>query len=304
MTTLKYFKKMITLMPVLILPLLSVSCNTTEVESVSTINQSETSEVSSGGFLPGEIMAGLPVYPDSTPTTYLEFESGPPSSPVSRPLYAGPSRPGYQSASAQYTVKADMDSILEWYEKELGQSGYQKSNESGWGRDYITGRNMAFFLPSQPLVSVEIHVYNINGVSSPVFELLAIYNVPLPKPDKEALPTDIVSAEVIWFGYSDSTRPEIKTITDKQDVMQLVDMVNSLPVRPDYVILGQPGGPETVFRLVFDSVSEGDITVTSILGGDNTGINVDDYPILWDTHNLLREMVKQIMGVQDGVAES
>ena len=54
--------------------------------------------IGSQGFLPGEVLSDLPVYPGASPTTLLNTGSGPPSFPLSSPVYAGPSRPGYQSA--------------------------------------------------------------------------------------------------------------------------------------------------------------------------------------------------------------
>ncbi len=277
---------------ILILLIFFSSCRSTgPAQSASTV-------ISDGVFLPGVVLGSLPVYPGATPTTSVDSHYGPPSFPASQPIYTGPSRPGYQSASAQYTAQAAMGDILTWYAEELGREGYRKYHESVHGGKGSIGRTTAFFLPSQPLVSMEVHVYGVYGVPDPVFEILITYSVPLPKPPEEALPSDIDSVKVTYFGYLEGVLPRVKTLTDKQDVMQLVNMVNALPVRPDYATGGSTKGPETIFSLVFHSPSEGDITVTSILGGEETGVNIGDYPILEDTHNLLREAVKQVLGVQ------
>jgi len=246
-------------------------------------------------FLPGLVLAELPVYPSSTPTTFFNSGTGPPSFPLSEPAYASALRPGYQSASAQYTVQATDDDILSWYVNELGTNGYRKYSEGGFGGGTLSGHNMAFFLPSQPLVSVEVHVYDVPG--APVFELLVTYSVPLPKPPEEKLPDDIESITVTYFS---GVLPTVKILTNSQVVMQLVSMVNALPVRPDYAYTGllTSGGPRTIFSLVFHSQSKGDITVSDIIGLQETGIHVDNYPILEDTHGLLQEAVEQILGSQ------
>jgi hypothetical protein len=290
---------------ILSLLILLSSCSTGTVTDTSpqglpqSASSAQSATVSEDNFLPGEVLADLPVYPGATPTTLLNPGSGPPSFPLSSPAYVGPLRYGYQSASAQYTVQATEGDILDWYVNELGRKGYRKSDEGGSGGvERIGVRKMGFFLPSQPLVSVQVHVYDVPD--APVFEVLVTYSVPLPKSPEKALPSDIDSVEVTYFGYSESALPRVKTLTDRQAVMQLVNMVNALPVRPDYAYIGGPmsGGPQTIFSLVFHSPSKGDITVTSVLGFDETGVHVGDYPILEDVHNLLREAVEQVLDVE------
>jgi len=262
--------------------------------SPATPRPSATTVTSEHTFLPGEVLAGLPVYPGATPTTFLNSGSVPISVPSSWPAYAGSLTPGYQSASAQYTVQATEDDILSWYVNELGTKGYRKYNEGGFGGGTVSGRDMAFFLPSQPLVSVEVHIYDMP--STLVFELLVTYSVPLPKPPEEKLPDDIHSITVTYFS---GVLPTVKILTDSQVVMQLASMVNALPVRPDYAYTGllTSGGPQTIFSLVIHSQSKGDITVSDIIGCAETGIHESDYPILEDTHGLLREAVEQILGI-------
>jgi hypothetical protein len=252
-----------------------------------------TTVSSDHNFLPGEVLADLPVYPGATPTTFFNSGTGPPSYPLSEPAYASTLRPGYQSASAQFTVQATDENILSWYVNELGTEGYRNSFEERFGGGTISGQAITFFLPSQPLVSVEVHVYDVPG--TPVFELLVTYTVPLPKPPEEELPDDIDSIAMTYFSGNLTT---VKTITDSQAVTQLVSMVNALPVRPDYVSSCGFGGPQTIFRLVFHSQSKGDITVSDIIGCGVTGIHIDNYPILEDTHGLLQEAVEQILGIQ------
>jgi hypothetical protein len=245
-------------------------------------------------FLPGEVLAGLPVYPNATPTTYLNPGFGPPSFPSEQTLY-GSKIPGYQSASAEYTVTAVDADILDWYIAELGAQGYRHDGEDGGGNGTISTRSIAFYLPSQPLISVQVHVYFSAGSSTPpVFELLVTNTVPLPKPTEEKLPDDINSVQLDYA--PDTANAVVKTVTDAQSVKDLVNMVNNLPVRPDYIILGGPGLlQQTLFlRLVFHSTSQGDITVTDVTFD---GIHFGEYPLLDDPHNLLQEAVKQVLGI-------
>ena len=277
---------------ILILLMFFSSCQST--------GPAQSAAISEEGFLPGEVLAGLPVYPGATPTTFLNPGYGPPSLPAA--LYGyGLRKPGYESASAQYTVQATFSDILNWYTEKLGAEGYRKyAGHSYGGGETTKAGDIAFFLPSQPLVSVEVHVYDVPG--DPVFELLVTYTVPLPKPDEEALLSDIDSVEVTYFGYSEGDLPRIKILTNKRDVMQLVNMVNALPVRPDYIYFGDllPDRSQTIFRLVFHSPSKGNITVSDIVGQGRTGIgiHISGFPILEDTHGLLLETIEQLLGVQ------
>lgn len=246
-----------------------------------------------GPFLPGEVMAGLPVYPGAMDTTEVNPGFGPPSFPAEMPLY-GAKIPGYQSASAQYAVQATQEDILGWYQAQLGAKGYRSSGEDVAGSPTLISHSIPFFLPSQPLISVEVHVYNSpNNLESSVFELLVIYTVPLPKPAEESLPGDINSLQI---DYAPGTANEVvKTITDSQIITTLVSMVNNLPVRPDYITTGGPiGALQTLYRLLFHSAARGDITITDTI---ISGIQMDDYPNLDDPHNLFQEALKQVLGI-------
>jgi len=238
-------------------------------------------------------MAMLPVYPGATPTTDFNPGFGPPSFPSEQPIYVS-RPPGYQSASAQYTTPATADDILNWYSTELGAVGYNHDGEDGGGNGTITTRSITFFLPSQPLVSVQVHVYTPGSSTTPVFELLVTYTIPLPKPSAENLPSDIESVKI---DYVPGTANEVvKTFKDTQAIQSLVNLVNSLPVAPDYMRTGQFGvSPETLFSLTFHSNSQGNITITDVT---LEGIHFSDYPLLDDPHNLFQEAVLQMLGIQ------
>ena len=250
-------------------------------------------------FLPGEVLATLPVYPGATPTTLINPGFGPPSFPLDIPSYNGPKRPGYQSASAQYTVQATEEDISGWYKNQMAAKGYRLSEEELAGSGALSSYNISFFLPSQPLISMQVHVYTSQDISeSLVFELLVTYSIPLPKPPKENLPADIESVQI---DYAPGTAKEVeKTITDARVIKRLVSMVNGLTVSPDYVTTGGPipnpgvlPSPQPLFSLTFHSTIQGNITVSYILGA----IKMDGYPALVDTHGLFEEAVEQMLGI-------
>ncbi len=284
---------------ILLIPVLTgmVSCNSSEPALPVTYSGGHNiSEISTGRFIPGVVLLTIPLYPESEPTTFMEWqrEGGPPASSVSSPLYANENRPGYQAASAQYKVDSSSMAIMSWYEEILGEMGYKKYAESKWGMEKVSGWNTGFYLPSQPLVSVEVHTYQTPSFPSLVYELLVVNTIPLPKPEQEAIPRNINRIEIDYTGYLETAKPK-RTITDNETIAELINMVNSLPVMPDFVFLGGTGGPQTVFTVVFHSGLQGNITVTKVLGGINTGINIEGYPVLDDPHNLLHDRVKELI---------
>ncbi len=244
-------------------------------------------------FIPGEVMSVLPVYPGASPTTYLNPGFGPPSFPSEQSIYAG-NAPGYQSASAQYTTAASAADILNWYLAELGASGYTQQGEDDAGNGTVAERSVVFVLPSQPAVSVQVHVYTGSGSSiSLVFELLVTYTVPLPKPAAENLPGDIQNVKIDY--YPGAANEVVKTITDAKSINTLVNEVNTLPVSPDYVRLGPAGiSPQTLFSLTFHSKSQGDIVITDVT---YDGIHFGNYPTLADPYNFFRQAVAKMAGI-------
>jgi len=245
-------------------------------------------------FIPGEVMAALPVYPGASPTTYLDPGFGPPSFPSGQMIY-GITAPGYQSASAQYTAPASVADILNWYLATLGAIGYTQQGEDDAGNSTASERSVVFVLPSQPAVSVQIHVYTVSGSSrGPVFELLVIYTVPLPKPSAESLPGDIQNVKIDY--YPGAANEVVKTFTDAKTLNSLANEVNALPVAPD-VFRSMPIGisPQTLFTLTFHSKSQGDIMITDVT---YDGIHFGDYPLLSDPNNFFQVAVAKIAGIQ------
>ena len=272
----------------------TVQANTTSPTGTTTSTTPQPGSTVGSPFIPGGVMATLPVYPGSTPTTELNPGFGPPSFPIDQPIYDS-NAPGYQSASAQYTATASVADILDWYMAELGRLGYNQQGEDDGGNSTIAYRSIAFVLPSQPAVSVQVHVYTGSGfLMSPVFELLVTYTVPLPKPATESLPSDIQSVKI---DYLPGTANEImKTFTDKQSENNLVSLVNSLPVSPDFVRTMPIGvSPQTLFVLTFHSISLGDIVITDVT---YDGIHFGDYPLLYDPYNLFQQAVENMLGIQ------
>jgi hypothetical protein len=275
-------------------PALTASSNNpTSSTPISTILSTQPGSIVGSPFLPGEVMATLPVYPGATPTTDFNPGFGPPSFPLEQPIYLSRS-PGYQSASAQYTTPATAEDILNWYSAELGALGYNHEGQEEGGNGTITTRSIAFFLPSQPAVSVQVHVYTPGSAKTPVFELLVTYTVPLPKPSAESLPGDVESVKI---DYMPGTANEvIKTFKDTQSIQSLVNLVNSLPVAPDTLRTGQIGvSPQTLFSLTFHSIAQGNIKITDVT---YDGVHFGDYPLLDDPHNLFQKAVEQMLGIQ------
>ena len=269
------------------------STNSTSPTTISTLSFTQPGSTVGSPFLPGEVLATLPVYPGATPTTDFNPGFGPPSFPTEAPIYSS-QVPGYQSASAQYATPATAEDILNWYSTELGALGYNLDGEDGGGNGTITTRSIAFFLPSQPLISVQVHVYTPGSSTTPVFELLVTYTVPLPKPSAENLPGDVESVKIDYV--PGATNEIVKTFKDTQLIQSLVSLVNSLPVAPGYARTGQFGiSPETLFSLTFHSNSQGNITITDVT---LDGIHFGDYPLLDDPHNLFQKAVLQMLGIQ------
>jgi hypothetical protein len=245
-------------------------------------------------FIPGEVMAALPVFPDASPTTYLDPGFGPPSFPSGQMIY-GITAPGYQSASAQYTATASVADILDWYLAELGALGYTQQGEDDAGNGTVAERSVVFVLPSQSAVSVQVHVYTVSGsLRGPVFELLVIYTVPLPKPSAESLPGDIQNVKIDY--YPGAANEVVKTFTDAKTVNSLANEVNALPMAPD-VFRSMPIGisPQTLFTLTFHSKSQGDIVITDVT---YDGIHFGDYPLLSDPNSFFQEAVAKMVGIQ------
>ncbi|MFC1946377.1 hypothetical protein ACFLXY_00500 [Chloroflexota bacterium] len=248
------------------------------------------SGITTDGFTPEEILATLPVYPGSELSTYLESESIPRSTPLStRTAYADPDEPKYRIASEEYKVSDSMGDVIDWYKAWLDDTGYHGDGESNWYKDEVAGRIISYYLPSHPYINIEVHAYTGANLSLPVYKLMVVENVLLSLPyDEDLLPDDINRVTVKYDGYAS------RTITDQQTITELVALVNSLPVRPNYVFMGIHRGKETVFKLGFHSPLRGTITVTDLLGGENSGINIEGHPVLWDTHNILRDKVKDL----------
>jgi hypothetical protein len=272
----------------------TAQANTTSPTGTTTSTTQQPSSIVGTPFIPGEVMAALPVYPGASPTTYLNPGFGPPSFPSEQTIY-GINAPGYQSASAQYTAPVGVADILNWYLAELGAIGYTQQGEDDAGNGTVAERSVAFVMPSQPAVSVQVHIYTGSDSSmASVFELLVIYTVPLPKPSNESLPGDIQSVKIDY--YPGAANEAVKTFTDAKSINTLVNMVNTLPVSPDYIRTGPVGiSPQTLFTLTFHSISQGDIVITDV---SYDGIHFGDYPLLSDPNNFFQQAVAKMAGIQ------
>ncbi|MDP2949889.1 MAG: hypothetical protein Q8P22_10175 [Chloroflexota bacterium] len=66
------------------------------------------------GFLPGQVIATLPVYPGAVGSVEMHVGSGLPSFPNEVPVCRGPRCPGLETASALYTSDATADDAFAW----------------------------------------------------------------------------------------------------------------------------------------------------------------------------------------------
>ncbi|MBN2239721.1 MAG: hypothetical protein JW712_08100 [Dehalococcoidales bacterium] len=252
------------------------------------VSGSQNEYLITGDLSAGEILDKIMEIDDAQPSGVLE-ERGIVLPPSNRSVYLDPDDEQYITIIGEYIADAGIDATLERFESALEYRGFRKKSEGGWGRDDHSGRRMNFFLVSKPSISLEVRYYLFNDGSPSVYELVVTEDLNLSQPYNEKLiPDDVDSVYLVYSGYAG------KKDTYPCDILELADLVNALPVRPEYVILGMPGS-ETVFTLTFHSISQGDITVKSILGGGDSGINIDGCPVLSDVNNLLNEKVSEII---------
>jgi hypothetical protein len=277
---------MIIAMPVF-LALLSVfpACQSGKntLENVSTIEFVEYENQS-----PEEILASLPVYPGSTPSTFMEENSIPREVPEKMPVTLN-EEPQCRTASVEYRVNAGMDDIIEWYEEKFGEAGFHFEVGYTTGNSFgsVTSQGVKYWIPSQPAVAVEIKTYPTGQKSSSVYELLVSEEVRIAQPyNDELIPSGIECIEIEYTGYA------LLTVTDNYIIDGLSGMVNALPVDPGYARFGPLPEPDIIeFTMVFYSTLKEAITVIE----RNNQIYIEGYPFLWDTHSMLMSQVKEIV---------
>jgi hypothetical protein len=234
-----------------------------------------------------EILASMPVYPGSIPSTFMEENSIPREVPKQQPaILNGEQR--YRTASAKYEVNAGMDNIIEWYEEKFREAGFHFEFGSTSGKSFgdVTSRSVKYWIPSQPAVSMEIKTYPTGQKSSSVYELLVSEEVRIARPyNDELIPSDIEHIKIEYTGYTPLT------VTENYIIDGLSGMVNALPVDPAHARFGPIPEPDIIeFTMVFYSITKGAITVIE----RNNKIYIEGHPVLWDTHSILAEKVKEI----------
>ena len=101
----------------------------------------------------------------------------------------------------------------------------------------------------------------------------------------------------VKIDYLPGTANEVtKTFTDTKSINSLVNLVNNLPVSPDYA-RSMPIGvsPQTLFTPTFHSNSQDGIVITDVT---YDGVHFGDYPLLADPQNLLQQAVQQMLGIK------
>ncbi|MDP2948967.1 MAG: hypothetical protein Q8P22_05470 [Chloroflexota bacterium] len=254
------------------------------------------------GFLPGQVLANLPVYPGALGSAEVHVVGGPPSFPSEMSICRGPRCPGLQIASALFTVDATADEVFAWYQDKLTAMGYERH---GGGFGYLAdGRQKStavFISPDIPTLTVQVHLYYKPDLeySPSLFELLVTYMAPLPRPVGSYLPPDVSRVDVTYAPGGDS--PVLSNaVADPAVIRDLVRIVNRMPVRADWISwCSIDMGPPPTATLVFQS-NEGATTVSDIRGCPFR-VEMEPYPDLQDSYNRLWDAVERFMGVDTGV---
>jgi len=275
----------ITIPVLLVLPLVFSACKpgNKTLENIYTIEFVEYENRT-----PEEILTSLPIYPDSTPSTFMEENSIPREVPAQKTVTLNGEQP-YRTASAEYEVNAGMDDIIEWYEEKSGEAGFHFEVGYITGNSFgsVTSRVVKYWVPSQPAVSVEIITYPTGQKSSSVYELLVLEEVCFAEPyNDELIPSDIECIEIEYTGY------DPLTMTDSYIIDGISGMVNILPVDPGYARFSPLPELDIIeFTMVLYSTTKGAITVIE----RNNKIYIEGHSVLWDTHSMLANKVKEIV---------
>ncbi len=239
---------------------------------------------------PEEILASLPVYPGSTPSTFMEENAIPREIPAQQTVTLN-GEPQYRTASVEYKVNAGMDDIIEWYEEKFGEAGFhfEVGYTSGNSFGSVTSRVLKYWIPSQPAVSVEINTLPTGQILSSAYELIVSEDIRIARPyNDQLIPSDIERIEIEYMGYAPLS------VKDTYIIDGLSRMVNALPVDPGYARFGPLPEPDIIeFTMVFYSITKGAITVIE----RNNQIYIEGHPVLWNTHSMLTSKVKEIVQI-------
>ncbi|MDP3063840.1 MAG: hypothetical protein Q8O40_11625 [Chloroflexota bacterium] len=258
--------------------------------------------VAAEGFLPGQVISTLPIYPGALGSAEVHVGGGPPSFPSEMSICRGPKCPGLQIASAVFSVDATADEVFAWYQDKLTAMGYERR---GGGFAYLSdGRQKStavFISPDIITLTVQVHLYYKPDLahSPTLFEVLVTYMAPLPRPAGSYLPPDVSRFDVTYSPGGDSLSTS-KAITDSAVIRELVRIVNRMPVRADWLSWCSPDAdsPPTA-TLVFQS--KAGTTTVSVIRGCPMRVEMAPYPDLQDSYNRLWDAVARLMGVDTGV---
>ncbi len=258
-----------------------------------------------GEFLPGQIIAFIPVYPGAVGATDIgpQPEAGP--YPESLPMCVGPHPecPQLETATADFFTEDSAGTVLDWYRKQLASMGYTgggtgtaSNNKTGW-----TMSDTVFDVPEYPGLKVQVNVYPYPepGVTT-AFAILVYYLRPIPRHAAERLPSDIMRVEVTSDSAS-STPTTSNTVTNTDTIKRLVDLVNSLPVQLTGVTscppfpAGATPTPPLILQFVDEHGLSRTITLRKWCGGAFVEVAFPPYPALSDQHQKLWDLVQGIL---------
>jgi hypothetical protein len=150
--------------------------------------------------------------------------------------------------------------------------------------------HVVFFHPAQPDVNVQLHFYP-QGDGVTVLDVLVVYLEPLPKPDGPVIPLGVEQVEI---DYLPNGRTHL--ISEPVAIQRLADIVNGLPVRPDYIHSCPVGLQDSGATLTFISAEGQSWEVRIVHPGCPFRVEFEPYPYLYDTRQLLWEAVQEVIG--------
>lgn len=201
-----------------------------------------SSIIAPAGFVPGQVLANLPVYPGAARSNgILVGAGGFPVQPNPGSMCDGSPCPSVQSAQAEYHTADTPDAVLTWYQAQLEKLGYQRSGASyGSAPQGYHRSELEFFNPERPAVTVHVYAFYRSAKQGGSVIVLDVVNpATAPRPVSSYVPPGVSEVDIAYFpgGHGSTTT---LTVTDKAAIRSLVRAVNRLPIRSNWLTSGGP----------------------------------------------------------------
>ncbi len=204
-------------------------------------------------------------------------------------------------AYAQYSAGATGDEISSWYSESLVALGYREWLVQPQPSDSVTKYAAAFFLPTQPLVTVEVHTSDSSTRNFPtVFELIVTHRAPSDEYDlpEEIVPRNTQRVQVKYFlDQSNEVPDRTMVVDDPSTVRRLVETVNRMPVRANWVQFGCSDSGSAA-EVKFTRGNEDSVIIRETAICSRFHVYAPGLPPLEDAHLLLWEAIEEIVGLQ------